>query len=432
MADRLIGKYYCFQATRSVGFISPIFTLFVLRDVSFTQYGTLSALSAALVVLGEVPTGYVGDRYGRRTSLALSVVFTVLSLAGFVVAQSYWPYVLFYVLWALALAFASGSADAWLYEVLDEHFDADDFVRVRGRGASVMRWTSVATMIGGGALYAVDPRYPFVASLALNGLGLAVLFTLPSTRRRANDDRSAGDPADGPGIDDATRDPGADDADADADGHITLLETLPLVRRQFTARPLRPFVVYVGLFFAVTTAADAYIQPVTEELFRATLESATVAGHSLPLGVVLGVLYAGFTAVSAVASYFAGDVEAALGLWGALLVVPAVTAVTLVLPRLAIVAALPMFVALRGSKALLLPIVNGHLNDHVGSAGRATTLSAFSMLWRLLRVPMVLAAGVVADAVTETAAVAMLGVVFLVGASVTWLVDSPVGRSTTT
>ncbi|RBI63430.1 MFS transporter [halophilic archaeon] len=407
MSSRLIGKYYLFQATRSVGFISPIFTLFVLRDVSFTQYGALSALSSTLVVLGEVPTGYVGDRYGRRTSLALSVAFTVLSLLGFVVAQSFWPYVLFYALWALALTFASGSADAWLYEVLEERFDADDFTRIRGRGASVMRWTSVVTMVAGGALYVVDPRYPFVASVALNGLGLAVLFTLPGSRRY-------GDDADG---------------DSLADDRITVLDALPLVRRQFASRPLRPFVVYVGLFFAVVSAANSYIQPVTRELFQATLESATVAGHALPLGVVLGLLYAGFTVVSAVASYFAGDVEEAFGLWGALVVVPVATAVLLVLPRVAVAAALPMFVAIRGSKALLLPMVNGHLNDHVGSAGRATTLSAFSMLWRLLRVPMVIAAGVAADAVTETAAVAGLGVVFLVGAGVTWLVDSPAERS---
>jgi hypothetical protein len=37
MAERLVGKYYLYQATRSIGFISPIFALFVLRDLSFTH-----------------------------------------------------------------------------------------------------------------------------------------------------------------------------------------------------------------------------------------------------------------------------------------------------------------------------------------------------------------------------------------------------------
>jgi hypothetical protein len=191
-------------------------------------------------------------------------------------------------------------------------------------------------------------------------------------------------------------------------------------------------VAYAGLFFAVSSAADSYIQPVARELFQATLESASIAGQSLPLGVVLGVLYAGFTVVSAIGSYFAGDIEETLGLWWTLLIVPMVTAVLLVLPRVVVVAALPMFVAIRGSKALLLPIVNGHLNDHIGSAGRATTLSAFSMSYQLLRIPLVLAAGVVADVVSETAAVAVLGGVFLLGAAVTWVVGSPAEESTAT
>lgn len=108
MAERLVAKYYSFQVTRSIGFISPIFALFVLRDLSFAQYGLLGGLYSMLVILGEVPTGYIGDRYGRRTSLAISIVCSVLSLAGFVVAQSFLPYVLFWILWAFALTFASG------------------------------------------------------------------------------------------------------------------------------------------------------------------------------------------------------------------------------------------------------------------------------------------------------------------------------------
>lgn len=317
------------------------------------------------------------------------------------------PYVLFWVLWAFALTFASGSVDAWLYEVLERYFDTDEFVRIRGRGESVMQWTSVITMIGGGTLYALNPIYPFVASVILNSLGLLVLFTFPAGRIATEDTPSKSD-------------------------RITILDALPLIRQRFASQPLRSFVVYAGLFFAIISAADSYIQPVARELFQATLESVSIADQSLPLGVVLGFLYAGFTVISAIGSYFANDIKATLGLWWTLLIVPIVTAVLLVLPRIAVVATMPMFVAIRGSKALLLPIVNGHLNYHVGSAGRATTLSAFSMLYQLLRIPLVLIAGVVADVVNETAAVAVLGGVFLFGAAITWVVGSPVERVTTT
>ena len=52
-------SYYLFRVTDSVGFIWPVFTLFLLwNDLTFTQIGTLSAISAVLVVVFEVPTGY--------------------------------------------------------------------------------------------------------------------------------------------------------------------------------------------------------------------------------------------------------------------------------------------------------------------------------------------------------------------------------------
>ncbi|SEO51395.1 Major Facilitator Superfamily protein [Halogranum amylolyticum] len=387
---RLVTRYYLYQATRSAGFIYPVFTLFLLRTLSFTQVGLLGALSSAVVVLSEVPTGYVADQLGRRASLVLSVVFTVLSLAGFVVFQSFVAYAVLYVLWALAQTFVSGSADAWLYERLEEQTDPSAFTRVRGRGESVMRATSVATMLAGGVLYTLDPRFPFVASVALNALGLVVLASFPSTDRAA------------------------------ADGHVTATDTFRIVRKRFTRQPMLSVVLYTSLFFAVVSTGDTYIQPVARTLFERTLSSGVSGFGALPESVLLGVLYAAFTGVSAVASYHAGTLEATLGFRDALLVVSLGTAGLFLLPQWILLASLPMFVALRGSTTLLSPLVNGFLNGQIETVGRATTLSAFSMVTRLARIPLAVLAGVVGDVYGETTSVAVLGGVFLVAAAIVW------------
>ncbi|MEF8800403.1 MAG: MFS transporter [Halolamina sp.] len=415
MPSRVVTKFYLLQATRSVGFISPIFTLFLLRSLNFTQIGVLSALSAALVVAGEVPTGYVGDWLGRRASIAISIGLKAISLAGFVVAQSFWAYAVLYVPWAIGMTFASGSVDAWLYDTLDERLDTDAFTRVRGRGAAVMQWTSVATAIGGGLLYAFRPTWPFIASFGLNVLGLGVLFSLPANR--------------------AYRETGEHDRVGPA-----ARDTFAVLKRAVATPKLRSFVLYVALFFGVVSASTTYVQPVAEALFAsagsggASAALSRVGGAAGPLaavfpegvsvGVGLGLLYAGFTGVSAVASQYAGPLEDRFGVRPLLVAVPVVTAVLLVLPRLVLVLALPLFVAQRAARSLLLPMVNNQVSGAVDDSGRATVLSSVSLLVRLWKLPLAVGAGVLADtagtdaagsvsAVGETTALAALGGLFL-------------------
>jgi predicted MFS family arabinose efflux permease len=385
MAERLVANYYVYRATLSVGFVTPVFTLFLLRTLSFPQVGVLSALYSAVVVLGEVPTGYVGDRLGRRASLLLSVVFSVVSLGGFVVAESFAWFVVLYVLWGLALTFRSGSLDAWLYDLLDERLDADAFTRVRGRGDAVQQWTSAVTMVAGGALYGLDPTSPFVAAVAFNSLGVLALFRLPKSARYT-----------------------------DGEERPPMREILGVVRERLTRPPLRALVVYAGLLFAATGVARGYVQPMAVETLGPT---AATLGVDLPaggavaaarsgeagatLGLGLGVLYAALSVVSSVGGYYAGPLADRLGVRGTLLVVP--------------------------------PVVGGYLNDHVEGVGRATTLSAAAMCYGALRTPLALGAGVLAGATTATTAVAAMGGVVLVGGGAVWLLgdvapDTRVGR----
>jgi predicted MFS family arabinose efflux permease len=388
-------KFYLYQASISFGFFTPIFTLFLLhRGLDYTQIAALSSIYAALTVVGEIPTGYVGDRIGRRDSLLVSSAFMTLSLLGFLVARSFLALAVLYVLWTLSLVFRSGSADAWLYDALaaDADVDETDFARVRGRGAAVNRGVTVLTMLAGGVLYSVRPTLPFLASAVLNGGSVAVLLTLPRNPQYT------------------------EQADDDA---LTVFDAVPVIRRHLTRPPLRSFVLYVALFFGTVAAIDTYVQP--------------IATRTLGLPVsTMGPLYAGFTLASAVAGYAAGDVQRRLGVRGATLSVPVLVGVSLLLPLAAPAFAFPMFFLLRGSRTLLQPIVTQYLNDHAESAGRATILSAASMVYALVRLPLYLAGGVVADRFSPVVAVAALGAVLLLGlgAAATWE-DPVVARSET-
>lgn len=418
LSDRsVLGRYYLYRATMSVGFITPIFTLFLLRSLTYTQFAALSSLYSVLAVVGEVPTGYIGDRLGRRASLLLSVAFTVGSVAGFVVMDGFLPYAFLYALWALALTFRSGSIDAWLYDILDERLDADRFSHIRGRGDAVQNWTAAVTMVGGGLLYGIEPTYPFIAAAVFNSLGFVALLSLPKNSQYA------------------------EGGTAERLGPLT---AFAIARDHLIRPPLRSLVVYIGLFYAVIGVAEGYIQPMAIETLApaagalsvdlsqgATAARTGQAGPALALG--LGVLSAVLTAVASFGGYYAGRIEDWLGVRRAVLLASTITAAVLLVPPWIGLFALPTFAAMSSGRPLIEPIANGYINDHSQAVGRATLLSVVSMVYMTLRTPLALGAGVVADATTATMAVAALGGLFLTIGAAVWLLGSvaPKTESTT-
>ncbi|UVE50252.1 MFS transporter [Haloferax larsenii] len=392
-------RYYLYRSLDPRGFAFPIFVLFLLsRELSFTEIVSLSALQAVLTVAGEIPTGYVGDRIGRRNSIIVSRALAFVHLLGMVVAQSYPEFLAVWSLWALSLAFASGSEDAWLYDALGGTLAAERFTGISGRGTAIGQWSMALTMVVGAGLYILDPRYPFLASAVFALVGIVVVASLP-----------------GPRVAEETT--------------PEIRVVLQVVRDAFAGRSLRSFVIYAGFFLGVTSAMEEFIQPVAVDAFEASL---TTLPFRLPPEIGLGVLYATFAGVGAFGSFYAGDLVDRFGLGRTVFVIPILTGVVLAAPAVVAVIAVPSFFVMKGTRAAMKPIISGYLNDHIPSAGRATVLSAAAMVFALLRTPLHLFGGVVADAWSPLTAVIGFGVLFLLVSGVLYLTDPPVSGSSQT
>lgn len=381
----IILKYYLYQATVTFGFFWPVFTVFLLRrGLNYTQIGLLGSVSAAFVVIAELPTGYIGDRIGRRNSLLVGSALLALSVLGFTVAYTFTAFIVLWILWALGLAFRSGSGDAWLYDALQEQLREDEYTRIRGCGGSIHQWVSAGTMLAAGALYSLDPRLPFLAGGLLIASSIPVLLSMPETYPQA----------------------------ANADDHFTVVDALPVIRRHLTEPPLRSLVLYLALFFAIINAADKFIQPIATQTL------------GLP-EAGLGPLYTGFTIAAAIASYYAGDIEKLLSTRWAVLVIPVLVGVFFVAPLLVSIAAFPLFFVMKSANAVMQPIASGFINDCVESIGRATLLSAASMVYALVQLPLKPLSGFIADITTAVIAVAALGLGFLLSSFVIYTWEAP-------
>ena len=416
--SRALVKYYLYKATEAVEFYRPIMYLYFLsQGLSFTHIVVLEALYNATTVLGEVPTGYVGDRIGRRNSLLVGTALITATLVGIAVASSFLVFAVLFVCWSLGYNFRSGTEDAWVYETLSDVNETDAFTRVRGRGQSIALTAGVCASLVGGYLGGVDLAYPFLAAALFTALGLVVIATLdePETYRQS----------------------GADE--------MGVREALDVVRDAIDQRRLRAFIVYYFvLFSAVTYLVFIFLQPVFESVLIdldpdlqlsiplvSSADGFTIAVTAANVEVLLGGYYAAISLVSAVVSYRIGAIRDRVGLYRWFVWVPLIVGGLL----LAMVIVPPIaFLALFVGWAVVEPtrvLAGQYVNDRVETLGRATVLSAMAMVSALTVIPFQLGSGVLSDAVSPLVALSAAGGLLVVGSIAIRLWEPPVEELTT-
>ena len=385
-----IAKYYAYTATTYASFTAAIWILFVrAQGLSFAEVGALNSIWWAALVLSEVPTGYVGDRLGRRNSMLLGTVVIALMTVGMGLSTTFPEFAVVYGGWAVGQTFRSGSDDAWLYDLLRERGQSGDFAAVRGRATGLGLAIGAVTAPLGGALADVGFSLPFFATAAVTALGVPILLTVPE---RDGGDRET----------------------------YTVSTAVRVVRTQLVRPPLRSFVLYFALLFGVLQMTYIFDQPVTQ---------ATALRFGVPESAsrtAVGVVYSGFTLVAAAVSYNTGVIEERLGVARWFTVMPVVVGVLFALLWVVPLLAVPVFFVARAVNTASVTLGNQYVNDRVESVGRATVLSAASMVYSLAVIPFELAGGVAADVVDPTGALAVFGVVLLVGSAIVWSWERPI------
>ncbi|WP_074796295.1 MFS transporter [Haloferax larsenii] len=385
-----IAKYYAYKSTEYVSFTAAIWILFVRSNgLSFAEVGALNSIWWLALVGGEIPTGYLGDRLGRRNAMALGTGIIAVSTVAMGLSETFFQFATVYAAWAVGQTFRSGSGDAWLYDLLDETQETHEFANVRGRATGIgLAIGAVTTLAGGVVADATNYSVPFFATAAVTALGIPILLSVPES--------------------------------GDSDDGFTPRTALRVIREKLTRPPLRGFVTYFALLFGVVNMVYIFDQPILRDV---ALDLGVPASAT---NTAVSASYAVFSLVAAAATYRAGWIGDRLGVRRWFLLAPVVVAVSYAALPVFGPLAFPAFALARGVTNVSGVLGNQYVNDRVDSVGRATVLSAAGMLYSLAVVPFELAGGVVADIVSPTGALAAFGGVLVVGAGILWVVDRPV------
>lgn len=365
--DRPILKFYAYSATTSVGFYTPVlYVLFRATGLSYTEIALLESIFMLTTIVGEIPTGWLGDRIGWRKSLVVANVLIAGTVVGIGLATSVLQFALLHVTWSLGYNFRSGSEDAWLYEAVAANRDESDFAGIRGKARSLGLVVGTASAAVGGQLASTDLFFPFVAAGLVTLSGVPILLSLPRVR-------------------------------ADREESFSYREAVGVVRSLVSTARLRRFVVFLLVVTYLVAASNVFTQPVALDLGLATAH--------------LGILYAIFKLASAGASYAVEDLVEFFGEDRILLLGPLAIGVVFLTIAIAPILALPAFLIARSIKSVVKPIGYQRINGAIESRGRATALSGVAMLGSGFGIAAKFGSGILADATSPFIALVAIGAV---------------------
>jgi len=171
--ERNISLFIAFRLLFNARFYYPVFAVIQLDyGLSMTQFALLNLIWAASIVLLEVPSGALADRFGRRRLVIGASVLMVLEMAliAFVPLGNA---SLVFAVWALnrilsgaAEAAASGADEALAYDSIPEESRLRRWPEVLSRLMMLSSLAFVVAMLVGAACY--DPAF---VNRVLQGFG---------------------------------------------------------------------------------------------------------------------------------------------------------------------------------------------------------------------------------------------------------------------
>lgn len=353
--------------------IAPILIpYYVSHNLNSTQVFTIQGIYALLILLLEVPSGYLADVWDRKMTLVLGSAFFPLGLGIYVFGNSFWFFILAESVLAVANSMRSGCDSALIYDTLLELQQENKYKKLEGRAFFYARIGSSSSAVLGGLFALISLNLPFYINIAAGTamLPLALLMQEPERGKPI-----AGNP---------------------------FLEILKICRSCFTHPRLRYLILYAGLILSTgITGIWAYF----------------LYYESMGISVgYFGILFAAFHLASAIGSHKAHVIEERMGKNLTLFLFLLIAPMFVLLGVIKSIYLFPLILFNAFIWGLSFPVLMGHINLLIGSEIRATVLSVAQMTGSLSFVVLAQIFGRLTDRFSlSTSFVVMGGYFFIYG-----------------
>lgn len=353
-----IWKSYAYRFLWNLQLWWPIWVIYLQhsRGLSLTQITLLDTPFFLLIVLFEVPTGAIADRFGRRVSLMIGSALLSVAIFVFGVADNYVVILASYTAWGLAQTFTNGADAAILYDSLKLVGREDDFQKINSRLWALTSLAAlIAILIGAPIAAATSLSFPIKLSAGIALLAVPVAFFMHE-----------------PKVAQETHDPYP-------------LMVLHGVRDAWRQPALRYIIFLSAIVFVGTFTPLIFVQPYLRE-------------HGVGTGD-LGFWQAPVRAFGILSALGAHRFVSRLGQAGALLALPVALAVcNFALAGIDHAFVYAAFLPMGMVAGMQNPIIATYVNRRIPSERRATILSVQSVVGSMLLAVAEPTGGLIADA----------------------------------
>ena len=164
----------------------PIIWLFYDENgLTITDLFVIQAIYSITIALIEIPSGYLADILGRKSSLIAGTFFGLLGIIIYSQSFGFEGFLLAVLCLGIGQSFISGSDTALMYDTLLELDRIQDFIKFEGRTVSIGNFAEAIAFVVGGFLAQISLRTPFYyqIGIALLGFVIALLLIEPTVHR---------------------------------------------------------------------------------------------------------------------------------------------------------------------------------------------------------------------------------------------------------
>lgn len=325
--------------------------------LTFRDFLIGEAVFSAVVLLCEVPSGWISDVWRRRSTLMLGAFFGILGYTCLMLADSFWQATAAQALIGVAVALNSGTNTAMLYDHLHQHGRESEYRRIDGHRHGMSLYGTALSCLAGAALFTIHPKLPLLFDIMVL---FAAMVTIAMADEPARFQKSA-------------------------DRHI-FRDMAATMKYALSGHPEITGIIMVATVMLCSTKLMLW----TQQPYYMAAE--------LPV-IWYGVIMAGSFILGGAAGQLSHRIEhwgsnrAALGSMVAILALAclSLSMVTSVWVGIA------MFFTGTLAYAMGQPRINTAINSRVGPERRATVLSTANLMVHLLFIPSSIAVGAIAE-----------------------------------